>query len=112
MKVIALLLILALSTVYATTTSKKAERGSQLITLFEEYPGTYLTMFYDHNSDRGRISKARNDKRLQISFLGKRVWPLLQLLKDNYCKKVKECLFSIIIVLTEINPFLLIDFQL
>ncbi|CAI2382074.1 unnamed protein product [Moneuplotes crassus] len=66
MKVIALLFILAVSTVLATRAAQKVERGSQLITLFEERPGTYLTMFYDHNSDKGRISKARNDARDQI----------------------------------------------
>ncbi|CAI2382752.1 unnamed protein product [Moneuplotes crassus] len=66
MKIITLLLILAFSTVYATRATKEIEKGSQLISFFEERPGTYLTMFYDHNSDKGRISKARNDARDQI----------------------------------------------
>ncbi len=66
MKIIALLLILAVSSVLAAKTAVKVEKGSQLISLMEEYPGTYLVMFYDHNSDKGRISKARNDARDQI----------------------------------------------
>ena len=67
MKVIALLLILALSTVFAARNVGKVTTGQDLINLLEgDLPGTYLVMFYDHNADQGITSKVRNNARDQI----------------------------------------------
>ena len=67
MKVIAVLLILAISTVHAGREVGKVDKGTDLITLLEgDLPGTYLVMFYDHNSDKGKTSTFRNNARDQI----------------------------------------------
>ena len=67
MKIIILLLILAVSTVFASRKGGNVDKGADLINLLEgDLPGTFLVMFYDHNSDKGRISSARNNARDQI----------------------------------------------
>mmetsp|Transcript_14010 Transcript_14010/g.15663 ORF Transcript_14010/g.15663 Transcript_14010/m.15663 type:complete len:156 (+) Transcript_14010:18-485(+) len=67
MKIIALFLILAISTVFGARAVGKVNKGVDLINLLEgNLPGTFLVMFYDHNADKGRISTARNNARDQI----------------------------------------------